>query len=193
MGKIFSAVFGGKGSKAKSQEQSQSTSVSNSGSFNNAYPELEKAYMPAVTTGTHALDFIASLLGQNGDPAASDAFNKYKDSAGYNFVMDSGRKAIDNSAASKGTLNSGATLKALSDYGQNTGTSFFNNYLDKLFNLGTSGLQAGSLVGQAGQQSFGSTNAQSTSSGSSKSYSWDKPGLGGFIGNIVKTVAGGGG
>jgi hypothetical protein len=191
MSKVFSAVFGGKGSKAKSQEQSQSTSSSQQASYNDAFPILQKAYSPQMEQGTQATDYIASLLGLHGNPAADDAFNGYKNSAGYNFLMDSGQKAIDSSAAAKGTLNSGATLKALSDYGQNTGSQFFGSYLDKLLGLSGQGLQAGSLLSGSGQKSFGSSAGQSTSSGSSKSESWDKPGLGGFIGKIAGGIAGG--
>ncbi|ANS03860.1 hypothetical protein [uncultured Mediterranean phage uvDeep-CGR2-AD3-C76] len=39
---------------------------------------------------------------------------------GYQFRLDEGRKAMERSAAARGTLRSGATLKGLMDYGQNT-------------------------------------------------------------------------
>ena len=39
---------------------------------------------------------------------------------GYQFRLDEGRKALERSAAAQGTLRSGATLKGLMDYGQNT-------------------------------------------------------------------------
>jgi len=39
---------------------------------------------------------------------------------GYQFRLDEGRKAMERSAAARGTLRSGATLKGLIDYGQNT-------------------------------------------------------------------------
>jgi hypothetical protein len=39
---------------------------------------------------------------------------------GYQFRLDEGSKALQRSAAARGTLRSGATLKGLIDYGQNT-------------------------------------------------------------------------
>jgi hypothetical protein len=41
---------------------------------------------------------------------------------GYQFRMDEGRKALERSAAKRGTLRSGATLKGLIDYGQDMGS-----------------------------------------------------------------------
>lgn len=47
--------------------------------------------------------------------------------AGYKFRKAAGEKALMNSRASQGLLNSGATLKALADYGQGMASNEFNN------------------------------------------------------------------
>lgn len=189
MGKIFSAIFGGSGSNSKSQQTAQSTSQNNSASWNDAYPQLSNDYGSQTSNGLGANDFMAQLLGLKGDAGANDAFDKYKQDAGYNFMLDSGSKAITNNSASKGILNSGATLKALSDYGQNTGTSFFNNYLDKLSGLGQQGLGAGGLIASTGQKSVGSGTSNSSSQGTSNASSYSKPGMGQFIGSIISGAA----
>jgi hypothetical protein len=53
---------------------------------------------------------------------------------GYQFRMDEGLKAIDRSAAARGSLNSGATLKALTNYGQNLASSEYNNAYNRFNN-----------------------------------------------------------
>jgi hypothetical protein len=65
------------------------------------------------------------------------AFNNYLGSTGYNFQLDQGTRAITGSAASRGTLNSGSTAKALTQYGQGLGGQYFNNYLSQLSGLNT--------------------------------------------------------
>lgn len=191
MGKALATVFGGSGSKNKSQQTSQSNSVSHNESYNQAYPWLQETYSPAVQSGLHAQDFISALLGLNGNPAANDAFDQYKDSSGYDFIMDSGTKAIDNNAASHGMFNSGATAKELTKFGQGTASQFYNNYLDRLLGLSNQGLQAGGLISSAGGRSFGDNSSSSSSQGTSKGSSYEKPGIAGFLGKAMAGAAGG--
>jgi hypothetical protein len=135
---------------------------SKSSSKNKAYDYLMGAFSPTVSQGTGAFGSIADLLGQNGGTigengigtgAAGQGFSNYLNSTGYNFMRDQGSQAITNNNAAKGLLNSGSTLKALSNYGQNMGANYFQNYLSNLAGLGSAGLQAGGLIGNAGQVS----------------------------------------
>lgn len=180
----MSSIFGG----SKSKQDSQNTSTQQSSSSNQAYPFLQQQYGGQINQGLGASNFMAQLLGlpNSGDPsAANSAFDDYKNSTGYNFMMDSGRKAITGNAAANGLLDSGSTLKALNTYGQNTGSSFFNAYLDKLLGLSQQGLGAGGLISGAGQQSSSTGYSQGTSSGTSSS----SPGIGQFLGTIASAVA----
>lgn len=101
-----------------------------------------------------------ALLGLGGDTAAANAaYQNYLGSTGYKFQLGQGQQAVDSNAASKGMLNSGATAKALTQYGQNLGSSYFNNYLGQLGGLNSqyqgtvnAGLGAAQAVGQAGTQ-----------------------------------------
>lgn len=168
MGKIFQGIFGGSKSKQTSQSNNQ------------AYPYLQGAYGGQVSNGTGANDFVSQLLGLKGGDEANQAFDKYKDSTGYQFALDSGSKAITGNAASRGLLSSGSTAQALTKFGQNNATQYYNSYLDKLLGLSGQGLQAGGLIGGAGQQS------------SSKGTSSTKPGIGGFLGSILSGGMAGG-
>lgn len=189
MGKIFSSIFGGSSSKQKSQQTAQSTSANNSASWNDAYPGLQNSYGSQINNGLGSNDFVSALLGLQGNPAADDAFAKYKDSTGFQSALDTGSKAITGNMASKGLLNSGATGKALDKFGIDTENQSFSNYLDHLMGLSSQGLGAGGLLASTGQKSMGSGTSQSTSSGTSSGSSYSKPGMGQFIGSIMSSAA----
>lgn len=169
----MSSIFGG--SKSKQSSSSQSSS------YNQAYPWLRDTYGGAAQTGLNGTNALSALLGLSGDPSKyQDAFNNYKDSTGYDFMFDEGQRAINGNAAAKGSLQSGATLKALNQYGTNIASTYYNNYLDRLLGLSDSGYKAGSLISGAGG------TAQSTSQ--SKGTSSSKPGISSFLGQALSAI-----
>lgn len=155
MGGIVDTLFGG------SKQQASSTSASG----NHAYDYLSGALSPTVGTGTSAFGQIGAALGLGGDKASADAgYQNFLNSSGYQNIFNQAMKGVTGGAASKGSLTSGATLKALQSNGANLASTSFQNYLGNLQSLGNSGLQAASTIGGAGQYSTG----QSDSSGYSK-------------------------
>jgi hypothetical protein len=52
----------------------------------------------------------------------------------YQFRLDQGRKALEQSAAGKGVLRTGGTLKDLVNYGQNFATNEYSNVYNRKFN-----------------------------------------------------------
>jgi len=189
----MSSIFGGSKSKQQSQQssQSQSQSQSNSLSYNQAYPWAKETFGGMAQNAGGANDMVSALLGVGGDSqAAQQAFDNYKNSAGYQFQLQQGMNAINGNAAAKGMLSSGATAKALAGYGQNLASTYYNNYLDKLLGVGQQGLQAGGLVTGAGNVSQSNSTSTSTSSsrGTSSGNSSSKPGIGGFIGSIASAL-----
>jgi len=68
-------------------------------------------------------------LGQMQDQQYQQDFtmNDFKTDPGYNFRLQEGMKALERSAAARGSLNSGATLKAIARYGQNVATDEYQN------------------------------------------------------------------
>lgn len=93
-------------------------------------------------------------------PALSqqDAFAQWRATPGYQFGLDEGNKQVQSSAAARGGLNSGATLKALqkfgTDYADQQGYTPYMNRLSGLFggaqtaasNMGSYGQSAASNV-----------------------------------------------
>lgn len=154
---------------------------------------LGTSYLP---NGGVANNAIGNLLGVGGDPtAANNAFSNYQNSTGTQFQLNEGSKAITTNNAAKGLLNSGATLKALTKYGQNLGSTTFNNYLSQLGGLQQAGLSAGGAIGGAGSQA-GATGASAISQGYGNAATTRGDTVGGAAGQIgnafAKFGAGGG-
>lgn len=128
----------------------------------------ESAGQTAQTGVTNTQNTENQLL--TGDQS-SPAFQNYLNSTGYNFQLGQGTSAITGSSAAKGILNSGATAKALTQYGQGLASQSFNNYLGNLSNVNgqqqataNAGTTAATAVGQAGT-SGGAGASQATQAG----------------------------
>ncbi len=125
---------------------------------------------------------MANLSGNMEDYTRNFTMKDFQADPGYQFRMDEGLKAIDRSAAARGGLNSGATLKALTRFGQNQASQEFgaardrfNQDRDQKFNKYASiagvGQVANQQLGQAGQNfanatgqnMMGAANAQAAS------------------------------
>jgi hypothetical protein len=159
---------------------SKKTSTSSGTTTNAASPFLQQSLGGAVGNTGHASDAIAAMLGIGGDGAAQGAaFDNYKNSTGYQSTLDAGSHAITNSNAAKGFLQSGATGKALSNFGQQTNQNYYQNYMNQLLGLGQLGLGAGGLISGA---------ATKTSQGTQTDKS--KPGLGAMLGTIAAGIPG---
>lgn len=154
----MSSIFGGK--------QSQQSST------NQAYPYLQGALSGTVSQGTGAGTQIGDLLGLNGGGAQDAGFQKFRDSTGYQFGLNQGMQSITGGAATQGLLNSGGTLKALDTYGQNYANTQYQNYLNPLQGLLSSGLQGAGVLASAGPTSQG-TSSENTG------------GVGKFIGSLL--------
>lgn len=147
-------------------------------------------------TGQDANGQIAGLLGVGGDPAASAAgYDNYLSSSGYQSSLQAGQEAITGSAAAAGKLNSGATGKALTRFGQENNQNYFSKYLTQLGGLSTQGLSAsqqlaGSAASAAGQTASTLYNAE-TGSAEARDEGYSNA-LGGF-GYAAGGVGGGGG
>lgn len=96
---------------------------------------------------------------------ASSALNTFANSAGEQFLLDQGQKAISGASAGNGTFDSGATGKALTQYGQNLGSTYLNDYLNNLSNYAKIGLGSASAMTGAGGQSAASGGSNSSSLG----------------------------
>lgn len=100
---------------------------------------------PFIETGTEA-------LGRLSDVFLDNDFSGFEESPGYQFAFDEGQRALERGAASRGLLNSGATGRALVDYGTGMASQEFGNWANRLASLAGIGQStAGSQAGTAAQ------------------------------------------
>lgn len=119
---------------------------------------------PFVQRGNKAGEVINSFLGLNGSQAGQEAFNTWLNSTDYQFTTDRGMNAITSNAATRGMVNSGATLKALQKFGQNNAQQYVGNWLGALGNQQSTGLSAGNALAgyNAGYANNVAANYQNT-------------------------------
>lgn len=109
------------------------------------------------------------LRGGNGELNQKFSANDLQFDPGYQFRMQEGQKAIERSAAARGGLNSGATMKALTRYSQGVASdeyqnayNRFNNDRNTRFNrlasLSGVGQTANNQLAQAGQNYANATS-----------------------------------
>jgi|SRR6185312_774402 len=153
MGSIARGLFGGKKSNTSNQ----------------AYGEINSSLSPVMSQAGTGASALSALLG--GD---ATGFNKYKDATGFDASAEAGSRGITGNAAAAGLLRSGSTGKALESYGTGLQNQYAQSYLSNLFNQANLGLQAGQVIGGAGQ----------------KSTSSDKPGIFNRASTFLPTLAG---
>lgn len=148
---IGGAILGSKAQKKAANTAAQAATdntAANNALALNIYDQNKTTLSPFVGTGTQATGQINSLLGFGGAAPQTAAFDKFRDSTGYNFRVNEGARALDNSFASRGVGQSGAAAKRAIQYGQDMGTGEFGNYYNAL--LGQQGVGLSAAGAQAG-------------------------------------------
>jgi hypothetical protein len=213
LGSIGGAVIGSNAANSAAEKQAQATKEANelqykmfqeqSETQKGMYDQQRQDLEPWRKAGVGAL----SQLG-NADFQRDFTMNDFEQDPGYQFRMAEGQKALERSAAARGGLQSGGTLKALAKYGQDFasneyGNAYnrFNSDRDRRFNrlsslagigqtansqLGNAGsnyanqfsAQAGNLAGNVGNNLTGLANAQGAA-GMAGANAW-----GNALGNI---------
>jgi hypothetical protein len=155
---------GGGGSGVRSYSMARDMAATPNGPRSKAKPGTGGGGTPAPTptpTPTPA------PVPAGGPSPQQNALQTFTDSAGMKFLQDNGTRMLNNNAASKGLVQSGATLKGIEDYGNQLNSTYLNQYLDKVMNFSKLGEMAAGTLAGAGQVS------KSTGTGSSSS----KPGI----------------
>jgi len=172
---IGSSLFG-----AESSSDAASTAARASGEASAAsiaeqrrqYDQNRADQAPYLAAGTGAVNRLGAGVGYGGEVGSTRPFDfQYDPNAdpGTAFRMSEGIKALDRSAAARGGLLSGATLKGVQRYGQELGSQEYNNAFNRYvtgFNANTGERNAlyNRLAGVAGtgQTATGQIGAQGT-------------------------------
>lgn len=158
------------------------------------------AYLnPYADTGRESLVTLSQLAQS---PEERFAFQFSQDDPSYQFRLAEGQKALERSAAARGTLLGGGTLKALTNYGQNAASqeyqsafnralsSFGANQSARQQRLGTLSSLAGmgaTAAGQMGQNLIGGSRfgADLTQNAAQTAGGWRNQSTNMQAGNIV--------
>lgn len=154
-------------------KQAQNASTANLNFAKGVYSDAQGNLNPTIQGGVRAGNALSGLLGIGGDPAASaKAFDTFRNSTNYNFLFDQGTQATK--TANAPSFNSGATAKALLNYGQGMAGNALAGYEGILAGQQTLGAQsAGALAGVGtgiGQQVSAANNNAAGVAGSAGIY-----------------------
>lgn len=179
---------------------------------NQQYLQSRQDQMPWLQAGTGALTNMSQLMGlptytfdqagydkalAAGENPNQDSFwvksqaapdlSSFYTSPGYDFRLAEGEKAINRAAAARGIYNSGATLKDLLKYNQNTASSEFGDYWNRLAGLSGRGQTTSTNLANLGQDNAnalgnyytGAANAQAAGQvGSANAWASGLQGIG---------------
>jgi hypothetical protein len=170
---VASAVIGG----AMSSNAAENAAETQAGAANRAadleykmFQENQAAQKPFLEAGYKGQNKLLDLLGLSGNAGAQGygsmarnfGMSDFEQDPGYAFRLSEGQKALDRTAAARGGLLSGATLKGAQRYGQDMASQEYQNaynryqtnragILNPLQSLTGQGQTTANTLGQAGQ------------------------------------------
>lgn len=165
---VAGGLLGGKGaaSAAKANARAQELNRQEARKY---YDEAAGRYQPDIARGDMYSETIQALLGLGGgdQQVANKAFQNFQDSSGYQYQLNQGLGAVNSNAYATGMGNSGATLKALQDRGNQLANMSITGYLGQLTGQQGVGQNAkGALTNMATNTVTNLTNANNSQAAS---------------------------
>lgn len=159
---VGSALIGASGARSAGKAQASAADAA-AQVQRDMFEQTREDLTPFRKTGENALAALAFELGLGVRPKFTKPFGASKDVAyrgfeatpGYAFQRAEGTRAIENSAASRGALGSGATLKDLTRFGTGIAAQEYNNFLDRITGVAGGGQNAATQTGVAGSSAAG--------------------------------------
>ena len=139
-GSLISGLFGSDAADTAADQSAQATAASIA-EQRRQYDQNRADQAPYLAAGTGAVNRLGAGVRAGGEFGSTMPFDfQYDQNAdpGTAFRMSEGVKALDRSAASRGGLLSGATLRGVQRYGQDLGSQEYQN----AFNRYTTGFNA---------------------------------------------------
>lgn len=186
---------------AKSQTQAAQTAanaqLAGADILQKQYESTKKTLDPFITGqgGPQSFQMQQALSGALGADAQKEAYANYVESPGVSFLRERGMRGIEQNAAAGGSLYSGNTLKALSEFNQGLALQDFNNYYNRLGSLTGVSLNAAQALGGVGGQSASGQAALTSSAGmelgagqiaKARTYQSAYENLGSTLGNVFE-------
>lgn len=190
IGGVATVVSGNKAANAQKDAANQSISEQQ-----RQYNQTRDDYAPWRTAGAGALGKLTSLYGigaptNSGGPAtanASDIYAAFRATPGYQFTQQEGTQAAERSAAARGMLGSGATLKAIDRYSSGLADQTYNSYVGQLQSIAGLGQSATGSTAQAGQIAANNISQSYMQAGQARASSYANTGsaINGTINNLA--------
>lgn len=95
------------------------------------YDQTRADLAPYRMAGTNALAQLTAGTAPGGQFTKSFGMSDFEQDPGYGFRMSEGLKALDRTAAARGNLLSGSTLKGAQRYGQDLGSQEYQNAFNR--------------------------------------------------------------
>lgn len=143
---------------------------------------------PFVSAGKGALTGVNELLGiGTGGMGSPEVMARLASTPGYQFALDQGLQATQNSYASKGLGSSGAALKGAADYAEGLAGTTYQSMIGNFMGLAGLGENAAAQTGTLGLQSQAGVNSLMTGAASAQAAGQvgSANALMGGIGNIT--------
>lgn len=149
---ILGATAAGKASNAAQKAAAQTVDFTKS-----VYGNTQANVDPYISSGGNATTELMGLLGTGGNPAAAaKAWDTYRNSTNYQFMLNQGLQGIE--YANAPAFSSSATAKALNNYAQGMAGNALQGYEGLLVGQQGLGLQAGLGLGGIGMAGAGIIN-----------------------------------
>lgn len=140
------------------------------------YDQTRADQAPWRQAGATALGQLTRGTSDGGEFNRNFTLSDFTKDPGYDFRMGEGQTALERSAAARGGLMNGGTLKALTRYGQDYASGEFNNAysrfnndqstrFNRLSTVAGLGQTANNVTAQLGQQTANSVGNNITSAG----------------------------
>jgi hypothetical protein len=153
IGGVATTVAGTKAANAQKDAANQQVAE-----YRHEYDQNRADLAPWRDTGASALSKLAGMYGVGAAPTngegtdnpTADAYGGFFTSPGYKFRLDQGNQAVQRSAAARGILGSGATMKAIDRYSQGLASSEYGAFSDRLAQIAGFGQNATNATVAAG-------------------------------------------
>jgi hypothetical protein len=114
------------------------------------YMQTREDFTPWREAGGKAVTRQADLMGLNGEEPRANAFSTFREDPGYKYSVSEAVKGVDRSAAARGLLTSGATIKAIQDRAGNLADQQYGNWFNRFGVIAGTGQTATGSTAQAG-------------------------------------------
>lgn len=155
IGAVGSVAGAGMGASAQSKAAQNAAAIQKQ-----QYDQTREDLSPYRTAGASANTQYSDLMGVNGASARNAAFSNYQTDPSYAWQQQQAVNQVQASAAARGSLFSGGTLRGISDRTQNIANMDYGNYLQRLAGLSERGQNAAAQTGSFGANAAsGAANA----------------------------------